>query len=116
MRHPIPHYTTACPDWETRIRKKQSLVPCPAIYPVSADYALRVFKELVLTDVAGFPRIGDVTRQWVFDFVGAIFGAYNGDTGERLIQEFFLLISKKKCEINHICRDYADRLDFELAV
>ena len=98
MRHPIPHYTTACPDWETRIRKKQSLVPCPAIYPVSADYALRVFKELVLTDVAGFPRIGDITRQWVFDFVGAIFGAYNGDTGERLIQEFFLLISKKNAK------------------
>ena len=98
MRHPIPHYTTACPDWETRIRKKQSLVPCPAIYPVSADYALRVFKELVLTDVAGFPRIGDVTRQWVFDFVGAIFGAYNGDTGERLIQEFLLLISKKNAK------------------
>lgn len=98
MRHPIPHYTTSCPDWQQRIRAKQSLVPCPAIYPAQADYALRVFKELVLADVAGLPKIGEITRQWVYDFVGAIFGAYNPETGQRLIQEFFLLISKKNAK------------------
>ena len=98
MRHPFPHYTTSCPDWAERIRNRQTLVPCPAIYPQQADYALRVFKELVLTDVAGFPTIGMVTRQWVYDFVGAVFGSYNGETGERLIQEFFLLISKKNAK------------------
>ncbi len=98
MHHPFPHYTTSCPDWAERIRNRQTLVPCPAIYPQQADYALRVFKELVLTDVAGFPTIGMVTRQWVYDFVGAVFGSYNGETGERLIQEFFLLISKKNAK------------------
>lgn len=57
--------------------------------------ALNVFKELVLVDVAGSPKMGRVTREWVFEFVAAIFGAYNAETGERLINEFFLLISKK---------------------
>ncbi|MDK4635462.1 terminase large subunit, partial [Kingella kingae] len=45
--------------------------------------------------VMGQPRIGDVTRQWVYDFVGAIFGAQNPQTYRREINSFFLLISKK---------------------
>ncbi|UOP05327.1 terminase large subunit [Conchiformibius kuhniae] len=98
MRHPYPHYSTACPDWQSRIVKKQSLIPCGALFPEQADLALRVFKELVLPDVAGVPKIGMVTRQWIYDFVAAVFGAYNPNTGERLIQEFFLLISKKNAK------------------
>ena len=88
-------WTTACPDWRERIVNRQSLIPCGALFPEQAELALKVFKELILVDVPGTPRIGDVTRQWVYDFVAAVFGAYNGETGQRLIQEFFLLISKK---------------------
>lgn len=88
-------WTTACPDWRERIINRQSLIPCGALFPEQAALALKVFKELILVDVPGTPRIGDVTRQWVYDFVAAVFGAYNGETGQRLIQEFFLLISKK---------------------
>lgn len=57
--------------------------------------ALRIFKQLRLVDVPGEPMMGEVTREWVYDFVAAIFGAYAPDSGVRLIQEFFLLISKK---------------------
>lgn len=88
-------WTTALPDWEDRIVKGQSLMPCAPLFQEQADLALRVFGELVLTDVAGSPKISEVTRKWVFEFVEAIFGAYDADTGVRLINEFFLLISKK---------------------
>ena len=57
--------------------------------------ALRIFKQLRLVDVPGEPMMGEVTREWVYEFVAAIFGAYEPTSGVRLIQEFFLLISKK---------------------
>lgn len=89
------NWSTACKDWEKRIIEKKTLIPFKPLFPEQAEMALNVFKELVLVDVAGSPKMGEVTRDWVFDFVAAIFGAYNADTGERLINEFFLLISKK---------------------
>lgn len=89
------NWSTACKDWEKRIIGSKSLIPCKPLFPEQAEMALNVFKELVLVDVAGSPKMGVVTRDWVFEFVAAIFGAYNANTGERLINEFFLLISKK---------------------
>lgn len=88
-------WTTACKDWETKIIKGESLIPLKPLFPEQAEMALNIFKELVLVDVAGSPKMGEVTREWVFEFVSAIFGAYNSESGERLINEFFLLISKK---------------------
>lgn len=91
-------WTTACLDWEERLIERKTLVPNGPIFPEQADVALRVFKDLVLVDVAGSPKVGEITREWVYDFVGALFGAYDADSGERLIQEFFLLISKKNAK------------------
>lgn len=88
-------WTTACPDWEQRIVAKQSMMPVKPLFPKVAEHALSVFKELVLVDVIGQPTIGEVTRDWVFEFVAAIFGAYDPGTKKRLIRDFFLLISKK---------------------
>ncbi|WP_151815092.1 terminase large subunit [Acinetobacter soli] len=90
-----PVWTTACPDWEKKILARESLIACKPLYPEEAEMALEVFKKLTLVDVAGKPRVGEVTGQWVFDFVGAVFGAYDYQNNERLINEFFLLISKK---------------------
>ena len=95
MTAKLPDWTTACPDWQERIVKKQSLMACKPLFPEVADVALNVFKELVLVDVVGSPKIGDITREWVYEFVAAIFGAYDQKSQKRLIREFFLLISKK---------------------
>lgn len=89
------NWSTSCPDWESRIMERESLIVVPPLFPAEADAALSVFKELRLVDVLGRPTLGEAGRQWLFDFVGTIFGAYNPKSGRRLIQEFFLLISKK---------------------
>lgn len=89
------NWTTACPDWESRIMAGESLITMPPLFQSEADSALSVFKELRLVDVPGRPTFGQAGRPWLFDFVSAIFGAYDPESGRRLIQEFFLLISKK---------------------
>lgn len=93
-----PTWTTACPDWERRIVAGESLIPFEPLYPAEAEDAFSIFNALRLVDVGTvdeIPTLGEVSRQWVLDFVGAIFGAYNPETGRRLIREFMLLIAKK---------------------
>ncbi|WP_374663908.1 terminase large subunit [Acinetobacter sp.] len=89
------NWSTSCPDWEQKIAKGQSLMPCKPLFPEEAEMALDVFKSLIVTDVLGQPTMGEITRPWVFEFVASIFGAYSEDESRRLIREFFLLIPKK---------------------
>ena len=103
-----PSYSTACPDWAGRLKRGDSIIPAP-IYPEQAAQALAIFKELRVVDLPKTvfdpsigesgeyrsPNFGECSGQWVFDFVAAIFGGYDADTGNQLIREFFLLISKK---------------------
>lgn len=89
------NWSTACPDWDEKIKKGQSLMPCKPLFPEEAEMALDVFKSLVVTDVIGQPTMGEITQPWVFEFVASIFGAYSEDESRRLIREFFLLIPKK---------------------
>lgn len=87
-------WQTSCLDWEQRLIDGRSIIP-PPIFPDQAEQALAIFKELRVVDLPGKPTFGECSEQWVFDFVSAIFGAYDAETGKQLIREYFLLISKK---------------------
>jgi len=98
-------WSTACPDWEDRLKAKLSIIP-PPIFPDQAEQALRIFKQLRVCDLPKWiwdedlgeyrsPNFGECSEQWVFDFVAAIFGGYDAETGQQLIREYYLLISKK---------------------
>lgn len=90
-----PEWETSCKDWEKRIVNRQSLIQFGPLFPDEAEYALSVFKALRVPDLPGQPTFGEVTAPWVFEFVAAIFGANDPETGNQLITEFFLCISKK---------------------
>jgi len=112
-------HSTACIDWQKRIMKGESLIP-PPLFPQEADSALSVFKELRLVDVLNRPTYGEIGRQWVFDFVGSIFGSYDPESGKRLISEYFLLIAKKNSKsstaagvmITALLRNWRDSAEF----
>lgn len=87
-------WSTACPTWASRLIAREPIIP-PPIFRAQAEQALAVFKELRVVDLPGKPTFGQCSEQWVFDFVAAIFGAYDADTGQQLIREFYLLIAKK---------------------
>lgn len=90
-------WSTACPDWETRIVERRPIVPDP-LFPDQAEEALAIFKGLRIVDVPGQPTFGDACDDFVFDFVRVIFGAYDPSQARQLINEFFLLISKKNAK------------------
>lgn len=101
-----PTWSTSCPDWGSRLVKRQSIIP-PPVFANEGERALAIFKRLQITDLGktvadpafegGYrsPTFGEACEEWVFDFVRAVFGGHNPQTGEQLIREYGLLISKK---------------------
>lgn len=90
-----PTWSTACPDWEQRIVDGRSLIPFPPLFPAEAEAALATFGALRMVDVAGSPTFAEAARPWIKDFIAAIFGAYDAETGRRLIRYFLLCVAKK---------------------
>lgn len=90
-------WSTACLDWQERLRAGQSIIP-PPIFTESAEQALRVFKELRIVDAPGSPTFGASCAPWVFDLVASIFGAYDPESGRRLITEWFVCLPKKNAK------------------
>lgn len=87
-------WSTACRDWADRLKSGRSIIP-PPIFPEQAEQALDIFKALKIVDAPGSPTFGECCAEWVFDLVRSIFGAYDADSGRRLIVEWFILIPKK---------------------
>ncbi|WP_416820244.1 terminase large subunit [Delftia tsuruhatensis] len=101
----MSEWTTSCKDWESRLVEGRSIIPAP-IFPEQAEHALGIFKQLRVVDLPKTvwdeeleeyrsPNFGECSEPWVFDFVAAIFGGYDAETGKQLIREYGLLISKK---------------------
>jgi len=76
------------------LRAGETIIP-PPIFPERAAEALAIFKELKIVDAPGSPTFGDACAQWVFDLVASIFGAYDAESGRRLITEWFVCLPKK---------------------
>ncbi len=88
-------WTTACPDWRERIKQRRSLIPFAPLYPESAAQGLAYMDMLRVVDMPGSPTFGEVSRPWVRDFVASVFGAYDPESGRRMVREWLMLISKK---------------------
>jgi phage terminase large subunit-like protein len=91
-------WTTACPDWERRIVARESLIPCPPLFPEVAAEAWERCSNFRLIDVTGQPLLGDAALPWLRDFVLTVFGAEDPETGRRHINEFLLMVSKKNAK------------------
>ena len=94
----VPEYKTlmdlSCKDWEQRITAGSSLMPEGLLLDIErAQKARTAFSYLRLPDVPGQPSFGDVGGEWFNEFVGAVFGTWNGRV--RGVNEFFLLVPKK---------------------
>lgn len=89
-----PVWNTSCLDWAERIKDGRSIIP-PPIFPAQASQALAIFKQLKIVDAPGSPTFGESCAEWVFDLVASIFGAYDPDSGRRLITEWFICLPKK---------------------
>jgi phage terminase large subunit-like protein len=113
-------WDTSCLDWEDRIVKGASLIPFEPLFPEEAEGGLAIFKELHLVDVMNRPTYGQIGRKWVMDFVGAIFGSYDAESGRRLISEYFMSIAKKNSKsstaagvmLTALLRNWRDSAEF----
>lgn len=87
-------WTTSCIDWADRLRQGKSIIP-PPLFPEEAERGLAVMRQLKLVDVPGSPTIEECCAPWVFELAASVFGAYDSETGRRLITEWFVCVPKK---------------------
>lgn len=93
-----PAWTTACPDWQSRIVNGDTLTPCAPLFQSAADAGMDIFNRLEMVDCG--LSFGAGNLPWIKQFAEAIFGSYcdipfHPDEGRRLIRTFFMLIPKK---------------------
>jgi phage terminase large subunit-like protein len=87
-------WTTSCVDWADRLKTGRSIIPAP-LFPDEAETCLQVMRELRIVDAPGSPTIGEACAPWVFELAASIFGAYDKESGRRLITEWFVCVPKK---------------------
>lgn len=83
----------ACPDWQERLARGDSLIPELPIDRKIADRAVRIFDKLRLPDVIGNPPLAEAAGDWQRDIVEALFGSLVN--GRRMVKKPFVLVPKK---------------------
>lgn len=99
---------------------RESLITFPPLFPDEAKAGLSILKQLRLVDVLNRPTLAEAARPWLMDFAAAIFGAYDAESGRRLITEFLLLVSKKNSKsttaasimLTALIRNWRDSAEF----
>ncbi|MGE3651251.1 MAG: terminase large subunit, partial [Reyranellaceae bacterium] len=94
-------WSTALPDWESRLLAGEPLVPDLPLFADEADRAERIFRRLRLPDVPGNPTLAEACGDWFFRIVRVLFGSYDLAANVRLIQEYFLLVPKKNSKTSY---------------
>jgi len=85
----------SCPDWWERLQAGRSLVPTLPLWRPEAQRAVAIFRRLKLADVPGTPTTAEAGGAWFEEIMGAMFGAVNPASGERMLRELFALVPKK---------------------
>jgi len=82
-------------------------MPCAPIFPEQARLGLEVFNSLRAVGIPNpanevdelgrpvAPTYGQICRPWITEIAANVHGAYDVDTGERLIREILLKVPKK---------------------
>lgn len=91
----------SCPDWEERIRNRESLVPDLPLFEEEADLGLKIFDGLQLPDVPGTPYLRDAAGDWFREIVRVAMGARDPATNERMIREIFLMVPKGQSKTSY---------------
>lgn len=88
--------STACLDWEERLKTGRSLVPSMDLDQDEAVRSARIFDRLRLPDVIGQPLIGERVGDWYRDSIRALNGSFRVDTNTRRIATVFMMLPKKQ--------------------
>jgi phage terminase large subunit-like protein len=91
------------PDWEDRIRTGRSLLPqtVRVINPPQWHRAVSIFRKLRLPDVPGNPTMAEACGVWFLDIVGALLGAIDPISAQRVVRELLLLTPKKNSKTTY---------------
>lgn len=86
----------SCPDWEVKLKAGKTPIPDLPLDMREAEAAVKYFDKLCIPDIKGQPKMQEAAGEWFRDIIRAAFGSVkNAATGERWIEEIFILVPKK---------------------
>lgn len=84
----------SCPDWETRIRERRSLIPDLQLNETEAAMGLAFYDQLPLPDGLDEMTLGKASGEWFRDIVRTVFGSWDAESRVRSIRDFFVMAPK----------------------